>query len=219
MAKRKGSESQPKRPNASAIDMVSEGSANRSGKIGKGRDGEPNEVHLAWYREWTVFHRSIADIARDANVDRSTTHEAIHKVKEWMKLRLFDNIVDFRHRQTQTLESMIAEALVAWSKSKEIGVTEEFESVTVDGETEDDLPRDATKIKRKEVHQCGSASFLAEARSAMSEIREIWGVNMPKKIAVEMTEHEGLIDPVGMEYEDAVIAQAHAIIAATEDKK
>jgi hypothetical protein len=212
MAKRKGDDAEPKRPDKSAIDDVAAGNANRPGKLGKGSEGEPNEVHLAWYREWTVFHQSIADIARNAGVGRSTAHEAIHKVKEWMKLRLFDNVVDFRHRQTLTLEMIAKEAIQAWLKSKEKSVTLTTETGNSPGEHGG--PWDKESVREQD--QFGGAQYLSEARAAMAEIRDIWGVNMPKKLAIELSEYDGMIDPSGMDYNQAVVEQAKAIVAAHE---
>ncbi len=194
-------------------------SPSRSGEHSEKNGGEPSDIHLAWYRAWSCEYRSISDIARDAGVGRSACHEAVHRVKEWMKLYTFENILDFRHRQTETLQVVIREALEAWKKSKEIGVTEEFESVTVDGDDPDGFPRDAIKTKRKEVHQCGGAGYLAEARAAMADIRDIWGVDMPKKLAIEMSEYDDLIDPTGLDHSQAVIDQAKAIVAAAVGAK
>lgn len=202
---------------AIAADLAKLGNGNRPHKPGMPSIGEPSEIQLAWYHEWTVKHRSLTDIANDAGVTRSAVHQGVHRAKEWIKLEVFNDILDFRHRHTETLEKIVSEALLAWERSKEIGVTEEFESITVDGETEDDLPRDATKTKRKEVHQCGSASFLDEARSALNDIRGIWGVDAPKKTAITFDDEMELLPVEGLTPEEAIRQEAHRMLESIGD--
>lgn len=223
MAKKKGGDPSTRNLNDSeevesiAADLAKLGNGNRPRKPGVPSLGEPSEIQLAWYHEWTVRHRTLTDIAREAGVSRPAVHQGIQKAKEWIRLHVFDDILDYRYRHTETLETIASEALKAWERSKEIGVTEEFESVTVDGETEDDLPRDATKTKRKEVHQCGSASYLDEARSALNDIRSIWGVDAPKKTAITFDDEMELLPVEGLSPEEAIRQEAHRMLESIGD--
>ncbi len=188
---------------------VAKGSKGRKpANASQSTDGTPSEGHIAWYREWTVRFRSIRSIAADSGAAPSVVHRAVHKVALWVRLELFDDIVEHRHRHTEQLEHVASEALQAWEKSKEIGVVEtvETEDSAVEGVSV------AKKKKRQEKHQTGDSSYLGEVRSALAEIREIWGVNMPTKLEVTPGDSEGLERVAGKDRVQALADQAAALV-------
>ncbi len=81
----------------------------------------PSECHMAWYYLWAVQHRGFQEIAKEVGVSRAAVCKAVRRVEEFMRLETFGEILETRHRQTATLENMVAELLRAWHKSKEIG--------------------------------------------------------------------------------------------------
>ena len=173
----------------------------KGAKKKKDENWKPSEVHLAWYREWTIKHRRMTDIAIDAGVTRQAIWHAVHAVKEWLRLELFDQIVEFRERQTECLDQMASEALESWRASKGL------HKVTTTKKC-----ADGNEVATREEELCGDPRFLAEARSAMADIREMWGVNKPQKIEVVDDEGNGFERVAGMTRAQAIKARAERLM-------
>lgn len=82
--------------------------------------------------------------------------------------------------QTATLEYLVNEAMDAWERSQLDAETKKTteEEVKLEGAT---IRGSQTKTERWSKGQSGDPRFLAEARQALASIREIWGVDAPKK--------------------------------------
>jgi hypothetical protein len=162
---------------------------------GKRDEWEPSAL------QWAIYdavarggsYRGVA--AKFTEAGHEMTFQNVHwtckRIDEYLAQYYMDNVRELRARHTQHLEHLFCEAMAAWERSKEIAVTEEFESIQVDGEEPDDPPRDATKTKRKEVHTAGTPAFLSEARSALADIRKIHAVDKnPKMVDADEGEEE-----------------------------
>lgn len=176
-------------------------------------DDKPNPKHLGWYEQWMCEHKSFRRIGDESTPPCSSAavYKGVKKVKEWLRLELFDRIVEYRERQTECLEQIIYNALKAWEAS--IGVhTVVTEKTTANGKE--------TTTRTETL--CGDPRYLAEARTAMADIREIWGVNKPLKLEVVGDEGSGLDRVCGMSRANAIrrrgellLARANAIEAKT----
>lgn len=174
-----------------------------------GEPYSPNELHLKWYHQWAVEHTRISEIAAEFNISRQGVHDAVHKVSEWIRLETFDAIIEFRHRQTETLEQMVHDALKAWRDS--IGPHEV--TTTKEGSTagENGGPYDETSVKSEELN--GTAAYLGEARAAMADIRKIWGVDKPQKLEITGNGRgEGLERVAGMSRHEAIRRRATMLL-------
>lgn len=93
---------------------------------------EPNATDLAWYYEWAVKHRSVADIAAELGVTHGTVHDVVRRTELWMRRELFADVVALRVRQTELLEQAAAEVLQKWSDSSDIRCLAEVRRLLVD---------------------------------------------------------------------------------------
>jgi len=84
---------------------------------------------------------------------------------------------EYRTRQTECLEQIVADALAAWQRS--IGAHEVV--TTKQGGNGDD---GFTEVSTRTEDMVGAGNFLTIAQSAMSDIRKIWGVDTASKVEI-----------------------------------
>jgi predicted DNA-binding protein YlxM (UPF0122 family) len=93
---------------------------------------EPGATDLAWYYEWAVKHRSVADIAAELGVTHSAVHDVVRRTELWMRRELFADVVALRVRQTELLERAAAELLQKWGDSSDIRFLAEARRLLLD---------------------------------------------------------------------------------------
>ena len=118
-----------------------------------------------------------------------------------------------RREQAALLEQVAAEALRAWERScrpvaAEKVVTRRFRErdgffaggeeglAGVTGPGEGDEVVETTREVRE---QTGNAALLAQARGALADLRELWGLNAPRRLATESGEPVKLYVGVDLE--------------------
>lgn len=175
----------------------------------KRKEWEPSAYQLAIYEAVRKGSSYRAVAAAFSETGKSISFQRVgaicQAVDQYLAQYYMENIRELRARHTGHLEHIFCEAMAAFEKSKGIGVTEEFESVSIENpENSDGEPIGAIKTKRKEVHQCGNPAFLGEARAALADIRKIHAVDKnPKMVETD----EGDEDRVAGKSRETVIEE------------
>jgi len=128
---------------------------------------------------------------------------AIKKVDNWIRQQLIDDVISIRSRQTAALENVAFDALNSWKES--IG---QVETITV--KDSDGKGRETT-VKTERRH--GDPQYLMAAMKALGDIREMWGVNKPAQMQVDIGTG-GLERVCGKSRVEALTQQAAALLAA-----
>lgn len=152
-----------------------------------------NREKEAWelrQRFWT--EQRIAD---HLGIERSTVSKMLDRVERRLAEQLAAAALPIKSRQTAQLEHVASEAYEAWERSKleaelERVVTAETSVVGGalgdDGPVEVTLPAVETRTTNERKGQTGDPAHLNTAMKALADIREIWGLDAPKK-----NEHSG----------------------------
>jgi predicted transcriptional regulator len=119
-------------------------------------------------------------IAEELHVRQNTVCEILKRVRKRVFAELQEEISEAKATQTAQLEYLANEAMDAWERSKlESVVVETIEEQVEVGEKK--VPALATRTKTIRRGQSGNPSFLGEVRGALSDIRDIWGIEAPKR--------------------------------------
>lgn len=152
-----------------------------------------NREKEAWelrQRFWT--EQRIAD---HLGIERSTVSKMLDRVERRLAEELAQAALPIKSRQTAQLEHIASEAYEAWERSKEPAELERVvtaETSVVGGALGDDgpvevtLPAVETRTTNESKGQTGDPAHLNTAMKALADIREIWGLDAPKK-----NEHSG----------------------------
>ena len=148
----------------------------------KGRKPNREESLERETRAWELRQKlwTHERIAAELGVDRSTITKMLGRVWTRRNNTQQERIDAFREEHTAMLEHIADEAMQAWSASKA-------------------MKKDARRRKQagKEYEENRATSkdadprFLTEARSALAEIRAVWGVDAPRKTALTDPDGEG----------------------------
>jgi len=172
---------------------------------------EPSARDLAWYHEWSVNHLGFAEIGRRCNpsVTRFRVWHSIKKTSDWFRANMIDDIVAQRHRQTETLESIVAKALAAWEESR----GKHQVKTTKESKPQGDGKGIVEEVTTREEILGGETSCLSVAMQALADIRKIWGLEVPKQVAVQVNDESGLLRVDGLDRKEARRRQAEALLA------
>lgn len=173
---------------------------------------EPSDRDLAWYHEWSVNHLGFAEIGRRCNpsVTRFRVWHSIKKTSDWFRANMIDDIVAQRHRQTETLESIAAKFLSAWEESRGKRQVTTVKATQGKGDGDKGV---VDEISTREELFFGESSYLSGAMQALSDIRKIWGLEVPKQVAVQVNDESGLLRVDGLGRKEARLKQAEALLA------
>jgi hypothetical protein len=164
----------------------------------------------AW--ELRLLGHSQQRIAAELGVSQQLVSRLLQKIEQRLFAEFRDRAEAEKALQTARLESIFAQAMAAWARS-----CEDAEKVTtVSGRSkvfEDGaavtLP-DLRTVSRQ--GQTGNPALLAQAMKALSDIRDLWGLNSPQR-----TEISGAAGgPVAIR--EIVIEQPREALAARVDR-
>lgn len=132
-----------------------------------------------------VYHRFIAgesqsDLSPVYRVAQQTISHWVRQINAWLVPQFINTVREIRCQHTEHLTHLFQEAMKAWERSKQDAVTKTEESGT-GGEDGGSWSKEGTTTRG----QAGNPSFLAEARAALREIREMWGADSPKRIDLQ----------------------------------
>lgn len=172
----------------------------RSPNRGRKRAGGNSKPWEPGVREMEMFHlytsgamSSYEEIGKEFGIGKARVCHIFTAVKAWLMPRYVEDIRGLKVEQTESLLHIFGESMRAWERSKENGVSETVKDIEF-GEGKIPAIEKSTTTKG----QCGDPRFLAEARAALEDIRDIWGANAPVKI-----EHSGELRVAGQTVEEA----------------
>lgn len=152
-------------------------------------------------RAWELRQKSWTEqrIADALGIDQATVSRMLRRVEDKLAKEFAAGAERIKAQHTARLEHIADEAYQAWERSQENAETETVvnEVVSLQGteETLDDeqqpvrvkkcvVPADKATTTRTSKGQAGDPRFLDQARGALADIRDIWGVESPKRTDV-----------------------------------
>lgn len=128
---------------------------------------------------------SLAQIAEhpDVQLTPKGISSALKRLSKLHAAEFKERILEVRIQQTQQLGCIIREASSAWQSSKE----DSYEQRTTEGGKDGTLQVNVTK------GQTGDPRYLELVRGAMKDIREIWGIDDPVKVDLNVDADKPMI--------------------------
>lgn len=126
---------------------------------------KPSELAFWCYKEY-VKGRSQYAIADEINASRDSVYAYVRRVREYLAEQMLDEIKELRYEHVERLQHIHEEAMAAWERSKLDAVSE----------SKSEGGKDGDRTTKTRTGQCGNVSYLAEARAAMKEKRDLMGV-------------------------------------------
>lgn len=132
-------------------------------------------------RVWNLLSqgRTTSGIARALDLTQSGVAGIIRRVERRYEEMVVASVGLMKARQARILERIADEAMDGWDRSQKAAqkiVTEEGTVPTKGGE-DGEIDIKKTTVERRD----GDPRFLAEARAALADLRDIYGLNAPKK--------------------------------------
>lgn len=120
------------------------------------------------------------EIADRMQMTQGAVSQALKRLGERYGREFVEEQRQVKLQQTAILEQTASEAFTQWRRSCEDAVSE----VTVKGKTEggEKGGQNRAQVTRTIEGQSGNPALLAQARGALSDIREIWGMNAPARL-------------------------------------
>lgn len=131
---------------------------------------------------WELRQRCWTEqrIADEIGVHVATVSRMLDRVERRLAAQLQEQALPIKARQTAVLERVAAEALAAWERSQQdaelVRVTEKW-VVPKDGAD----PYQVSDKTTERRGQAGDPALLAAAMKALADVREIWGLDAPKR--------------------------------------
>lgn len=141
-------------------------------KQAKGKAWEPDARQLEIYHAY-VSGGTVRSVAATFGMARSSAHLLVSKVNAWLVPQWMSDIRDLKTEHAERLMEVYREAMAGWERSKVPAVTRRAGVG----------PQGAVDVTTT-AGQTGDPRYLAEARAALREIRDIWGANAPARVQV-----------------------------------
>lgn len=152
----------------------------------------------AWELRVTRF-LTEEQIAAELEVDQSTVSRMLQRAEKRLASEFVGRAEQIKAEQTAQLLAVAQEAQRAWERSQQDAEVEQtvVRDVTVDGVGKDaqdkpykvDVPATETTTTKRRTGQVGDYHMLEQMRGALSDVREIWGLNAAKKTDVTSDGH------------------------------
>lgn len=141
-------------------------------------------------------------IADEIGVDVSTVSRMLRRIEVRYSREFAETLERVKGEQTAQLQYLADEALQGWERSKcnaeSLRTIKEDISLKGTEETQGDdgqpvrvkkavVPASKTTTTFTSEGQAGEPKFLSEARGALSDIRDIWGIEAPKRSNVSIS--------------------------------
>lgn len=141
---------------------------------------EPTAQQLEVYNRF-IAGESQVELAAACKLSQQTVSHWVQQINTWLVPQFINSVREIRCQHTEHLTYIFREAMKGWERSKEDAVTTVSESGSGSGEDGGSWNKEGTTTRG----QVGNPSFLAEARAALREIREMWGADSPKRIDIQ----------------------------------
>lgn len=149
-------------------------------------------------KAWAMRQKMMteAQIAQELGITQPAVSVMLKRIASRMATELSGKVQELKATQTGQLEYIAAEALAGWERSKlnaemlrtvteEVALKSEVETLDDDGQPvrrkKVILPVAKTTTTKTVEGQAGDPRFLDQARGALGDIRDIWGLESPKK--------------------------------------
>ncbi len=136
----------------------------------------PRDAEL--FRRVVIQGQRQTDVAREFELSKQRVGAICERLRRMSFEELTDDFSEHRRQTLLRLENVYSEAMSAWEASK-AGT----ESVT---QTVSDIGSTVASTTRR--HSAGDVKYLAEARQALANIRELCGFDATKTEIVELCE-------------------------------
>jgi hypothetical protein len=171
-------------------------------------------------RVWDMIAqgRTTSGIARELGMANSTVLQIIRRVEQRCAQICVASAMEMKARQVRMLERSADEAFEAWQRSKSPSRKVQKE-VASGGDSEE------SEVVRTTVEeQVGDPRYLAEMRAALADIRDLYGLNVPKQ--VDLTSGSGTVvevmwgdgKPSGAATGPLIEAQSHTAVVEGGEK-
>jgi DNA-binding Lrp family transcriptional regulator len=164
--------------------------ARRRGRARGGKDGaEPrSRVRLRELQamQLTLEGQSQYQIAAALGISQPAVSKILRRLEDRLLADVAWKVDRQRARQTLRLEFLYAEAVRAWRASQEDAVRKRQRKSGGTG--------GASVAELVSENRHGDPRFLDEARRLLADLRLVWGVNAPDRLAVDATPFASLSD-------------------------
>lgn len=148
----------------------------------KDRSPDPTNAELELVRELNRG-RSMTEVAKAYGLSWSTVRTINNKVTDHIRREYLGDIVRMKVEHSEKLSDLYRESRKAWEDSQKPTMKTQTKPGKVpDGATLEeclDLPEEVTVT---ETTTSGDPRFLAESRTALADIRKIWGADAPLRV-------------------------------------
>lgn len=146
-----------------------------------------------------------AEIAVELGITQSAVSQMLKRISSKVLDRLTSQAEEIKAAQTAQLEQIASESMRGWERSQTAAESERTvtEEVMLEGTQPDgakvQIPSIKQTITKTTEYQAGDPRFLDQARGALADIRDIWGLEAPKKKDITSggaaLKAYGLVDP------------------------
>ncbi len=130
--------------------------------------------------ELTILGRTQHQIAGELGVSQAAVSKILRRVEERLVQDLAPMVDRLRVRHTLRLDHVYGEAMTAWIDSK-------TDAVRRRQRKSDGSGTGTTVAELVSENRHGDPRYLDVARKALADLREVWGVNAPERLAVTAT--------------------------------
>ena len=155
------------------------------GRGGKGGHEPQSRVRL---RETQVLEHILEghtqhQIAHALGISQPAVSKIARRVEERLLADLAYKAERQRARQTLRLDYIYSQSIQAWQDSKQEGLRRRQRK------TEHDSGTGSTVAELISENRHGDPRYLDEARKALADLRKVWGVDAPERVAVDAVSH------------------------------
>ena len=137
--------------------------------------------------DYILEGHSQTAIASRLGISQPAVSKIVRRIEERLLSDVAWRIERQRARHSLRLEFLYAEAVRAWRASQEDGLRKRQRKTEAAG-------GGATVAEIVSENRHGDPRYLDEARKTLADLRTIWGVDAPDRVAVEAMPYAGLTD-------------------------
>ncbi len=123
-----------------------------------------------------VVGRTQHQIAAEVGVSQPAVSKILKRVEERLLAELAPMVDRWRVRQTLRLDHLYAESVTAWEASKQDAMRRRQRKA--------DGPGGGTVAELVSENRHGDPRFLELARKTLADLRELWAINPPDRVAI-----------------------------------
>jgi hypothetical protein len=168
-----------------------------TGRGGKGGHEPRGRVRLRQVQvvQQVLEGRTQHEIAQALGISQPAVSKIVRRVEEHLLADLAYKAERQRARQTLRLEYIYAQAMQAWQDSKQDGLRRRQRK------TEHGAGLASTVAELTSENRHGDPRYLDEARKTLSDLRKVWGLDAPERIAIDASTHYATMTDEALEAE------------------